>query len=72
MVQSKITLTEELSDFLSFHKEFGYKNRSDMIREALEAMKQKLDEEKLTNSANLYSELYDDDDEAKEWIEDVN
>ena len=71
MVQSKITLTEELSDFLSFHKEFGYKNRSDMIREALEAMKQKLDEEKLNNSANLYSELYDDDDEAKEWIEDV-
>jgi len=72
MVQSKITLTEELSDFLSFYKEFGYKNRSEMIREALEAMKQKLDEEKLTNSANLYSELYDDDDEAKEWIEDVN
>jgi Arc/MetJ-type ribon-helix-helix transcriptional regulator len=72
MVQSKITLTEELSDFLSFHKEFGYKNRSEMIREALEAMKQKLDKEKLTNSANLYSELYNDDDEAKEWIEDVN
>jgi Arc/MetJ-type ribon-helix-helix transcriptional regulator len=71
MVQTKITLTEELTNFLSFHKELGFKNKSDMIREALTSLKQKLEEEKLAQSARIYSELYENDEEIKEWCEDA-
>ncbi len=70
MVQSKITLTDELADFLSFHKEFGFKNKSDMIRDALERLKEDLERKRLEESAQLYMELYENDEEMCEWVED--
>lgn len=71
MVQTKITLTEELTNFLAFHKELGYKNKSDMIREALETLKKKIEQKQLEQSAQLYSELYRNDEESQEWLEDT-
>jgi Arc/MetJ-type ribon-helix-helix transcriptional regulator len=70
MVQSKITLTDDLADFLAYHKEFGFKSKSDMIRDALERLKKDLERKRLEESAALYSELYDEDEEMQEWVED--
>ncbi|GEM_PF-3473447 len=71
MVQTKITLTEELKNFLAFHKELGYKNKSDMIREALEVLKQNIEQKQLEQSAQLYSEIYINDKDSREWLEDT-
>ena len=70
MVQFKITLTDELADFLSFHKEFGFKNKSDMIRDALERLKKDLECKRLEESAQLYLELYEHDEKMLEWVDD--
>ncbi len=70
MVQSKITLTDDLADFLSVYKKFGFRSKSDMIRDALERLKKDLERKRLEESAVLYSELYDEDEEMREWVED--
>ncbi len=71
MVQSKVTLTKELVHFMELHKELGYKDKSSMVRDALERMKRAYELEKLEKSASLYTELYKDDREAKEWLDDI-
>ena len=71
MVQAKVTLTEELIHFIDIHKELGFKDKSSMVRDALEQMKRVYEEEQLKNSAILYAELYKEDYETKEWIDDV-
>jgi len=42
-----------------------------MVRDALGRMKRAYEEEKLKKSAQLYAELYEEDCEAKEWLDDV-
>ncbi len=71
MVQAKVTLTKELVDFIDIHKELGFKDKSSMIRDALEQMKRAYEQEKLKNSASLYAKLYEKDCEAKEWLDDI-
>jgi len=70
MVQSKITLTDDLADFLSVYKEFGFKSKSDMIRDALERLKKDLVKRRLEESAMLYREIYENDEETQLWVED--
>ncbi len=71
MVQVKVTLTEELIHFIEIHKELGFKDKSSMLRDALARMKRAYEQEKLQNSASLYAKLYKEDDEAKEWLDDI-
>ena len=42
-----------------------------MVRDVLGCMKRAYEEEKLKKSAQLYAELYEDDCEAKGWLDDV-
>ncbi|HIP59641.1 MAG TPA: hypothetical protein EYH01_04335 [Campylobacterales bacterium] len=71
MLQAKVTLTQELIHFIDIHKELGFKDKSSMVRDALGRMKRAYEEEKLKKSAQLYAELYEEDCEAKEWLDDV-
>ncbi len=70
MVQSKVTLTEELANFISLHKKLGFKDKSAMVRNALARMKTILEKEQLEKSASLYAELYKNDKETQEWVQD--
>ncbi len=72
MVQSKVTLSKELIEFINLHKELGFKDKSSMVRDALERMKKAYDEDKLKKSAQLYAQLYKEDSETKEWLDDVD
>ena len=71
MVQAKVTLTEELIHFIDLHKELGFKDKSSMVRDALERMQRVYEQEKLKDSASLYAKLYEEDGEAKEWLDDI-
>jgi hypothetical protein len=69
MVQSKFSVKEPQAEFLSRYKEFGYKDKSMMLRAAIDHFKQKLESDQLKKSADLYAELYGQDEELEQLTE---
>lgn len=66
MQQTKVSLTEPLEAFLGQYKQYGFKDKSAMIRAALALMKQELEQRQLRESAALYAEVYAEDAELRE------
>jgi len=69
MLQAKFSVKESQARFLSRYKEFGFKDKSSMLRAAIDELKKELELEQLKRSADLYSELYSEDDDLKELTE---
>ncbi len=69
MHQVKISLDVAELEFINRHKAFGFKNRSAMVRAALKKMREKLEEEQMMASADLYAEIYQADDELQQITE---
>lgn len=67
MQQAKISFEEEQIQFINSHEEFGFKDKSSLVRSAVDELKKNLEKEKLTESARLYSENYKEDTELREW-----
>lgn len=66
MIQAKFSLEESQLRFLAQCKEFGFKDKSEAVRIALERLRQELEERRLQESAHLYAQIYDDDRELQE------
>jgi len=64
-MQAKFSVHEEQAFFLSSYKEHGFKDKSSMMREALNLLKKELELHKLRQSADLYAEIYSEDTELK-------
>jgi Arc/MetJ-type ribon-helix-helix transcriptional regulator len=69
MIQAKFTIEEAQSRFLSQHKKYGFKDKSSVIRAALDRLQKEFEKEKLMMSANLYAEIYDKDKELRKLTE---
>ncbi len=69
MQQAKFSLSESLLEFLSDHRQYGFKDKSAMVQGALLQMKQELEQHQLRESAALYAEVYAEDDELGEITE---
>ena len=69
MLQTKFSLTEEQADFLNQHKKHGFKDKSAMVRAAIKRLQDELEHQILKESADLYSEVYAEDSELREWTE---
>ncbi|MEZ4661391.1 MAG: hypothetical protein R2911_27895 [Caldilineaceae bacterium] len=69
MIQTKFTLYDNQVDFLTQFRTYGFKDKSDMVRHALDALQHAFEQQQLRESAKLYAELYDEDAESREWIE---
>jgi len=69
MTQSKITFEESQIEFLQSHKQYGFKDKSSLVREALRKFQEDLERKELEESAELYAEIYSDDGELKELTE---
>jgi len=69
MIQAKFSLEDTHIQFLNKYKIYGFKNKSAVIREALNNLKRELELENLKNSADLYAELYEHDEEIKSITE---
>jgi len=69
MPQTKVTLTEDQAKFLSRHASLGYPDKSSLVREALERLRRQFAEERLRHSAELYAEVYTEDEDLRELIE---
>jgi len=65
MHQAKFSCNENQLEFISNYKDFGFKDKSALVRESLDMLRVKLEAQKLRESADLYAEIYSDDSELK-------
>ncbi|MBU1171093.1 MAG: hypothetical protein KKD44_16155 [Proteobacteria bacterium] len=65
MIQAKFSVEKTQSFFLSQFKKYGFKDKSAMLRAAIEHFKNEIERESLKKSADLYSEIYSEDDDLK-------
>jgi hypothetical protein len=65
MGQVKFSFRESQEEFIGRYKEYGFKDRSAMVRAALNHFRAALEKEDLKKSASLYAELYAEDQELK-------
>jgi len=66
MIQTTINFNDSDLSFLNNFKQYGFENKSDLIRTALAYMKQKFAKNDLKESADLYAEIYNEDKEVQE------
>ena len=70
LVETKIILEESSIQLIDHYQDYGFSSRDAMVARAFELLKQNAEENRqLTVSGDLYAELYDQDDEAKGWVE---
>jgi Arc/MetJ-type ribon-helix-helix transcriptional regulator len=66
MVPIKVTLEQSQIDFLAQFKDLGFKDRSSLVRSALNQFQQEIEKQELERSADLYVEVYGEDEELQE------
>ncbi|MBN1906334.1 MAG: hypothetical protein JW927_14680 [Deltaproteobacteria bacterium] len=69
MIQAKFTIKESHIEFIEQYKQYGFKDKSDVVRAALDHLSSELAKQRLMESATLYAEVYEEDDETKEWTD---
>ena len=69
MLQAKFSLEETQVQFLKNFKTQGFKDKSSMLRAAIDHFKKDMELESLRKSADLYAEIYSEDDDLKELAE---
>lgn len=66
MQQTKVSLTPSLVEFLQNYELYGFKDKSSMVRVALHRLQEELELQDLKQSADLYAEMYEHDQELQE------
>ncbi|HDR16281.1 MAG TPA: hypothetical protein ENN79_12510 [Desulfobacteraceae bacterium] len=69
MIQAKFSLKESHIKFIEQCKFLGFKDKSDVVRTALDRLRSELTKQRLRESAALYAEVYEEDDETKDWTD---
>ena len=69
MVQTKVSLEETQRTFLEQYRIYGFKDKGDMVRTALNRLQAELEARMLRESADLYAVLYDEDTDLSELTE---
>lgn len=65
MIQAKFSLDAAQVAFLEQHQTYGFKDKSEAVRFALQTLQQNLQQKHLKESAELYAQLYEEDPEIK-------
>lgn len=66
MYQTKVSLTPPLEEFLGDYRVYGFKDRSAMVRAALQRFREELEARSLRESAALYAAEYEADAELRD------
>jgi len=69
MVQAKFSLDESQVEFLEHHKRHGFKDKSTLVRSALDRLQAEVELQQIKESAELYAEVYAEDDEVGDLTE---
>lgn len=71
MQQIKVSLEDRQVDFVNRFQDFGYKDKSALVRAAIHYLAEEFKRSQLEQSADLYAELYATDKELQEWHDDA-
>ena len=66
MTQTKISFEENQIEFINKYFELGFKDKSSLVRKAINEFQRSLEKKKLVESANLYTEIYEQDEDLKD------
>jgi Arc/MetJ-type ribon-helix-helix transcriptional regulator len=66
MIQAKFSLEAAQVTFLEQHQAYGFKDKSETVRFALQSLQQSLQQKHLQESAELYARLYEEDPDVKD------
>ncbi len=69
MLQAKFSVEEAQARFLRNYKEYGFKDKSSMLRAAISHFKKEFELRRLKQSADLYSAIYFEDEGLKKLTE---
>lgn len=69
MIQAKFTIDTAQAVFLDHFQQYGFKDKSALVRAALQKFQQELERQQLIESANLYAEIYAEDEELQALTE---
>ena len=69
MIQAKFSLTDAQAQFLAQRKQYGFKDKSEVVRTALDHLQEELIQQRLADSADIYTEIYANDSETQEWTD---
>ena len=61
MQQAKFSIEKAQLEFLSNFNLYGFKDKSSLVRKAIEHYKKELEIQRLKRSAELYAEIYNND-----------
>ena len=65
MMQAKFSIDEMQHAFLSSYRAHGFKDRSEMLRTAIETLRKELEQREFEQSVMLYAEIYAEDEELQ-------
>ena len=69
MQQTKVSLEDPQVEFVNRFKDLGYKDKSALVRAAIQYLAEEYERTLLEQSADLYAELYATDNELRELTE---
>ena len=69
MIQAKFSLFESQVHFLEHYKDYGFTDKSALVRDALTRFQGELAKENLLKSADLYAKVYEEDEDVRELTE---
>ncbi len=67
MLQAKFSLDKPQHRFIQQYRDLGFKDKSQMVRVALDRLNAELEQQRRRESAAFYAEAPDHDAETREW-----
>lgn len=71
MPQIKIVLNETETNFIENYSQYGFKSKTALVNEAVSAYRKQLRAKAIAESADLYQEIYESDQELQELTNDA-
>ncbi|MBE0645435.1 MAG: hypothetical protein IH600_15230 [Bacteroidetes bacterium] len=71
MIQAKFSINEAHLLVLEECKKYGFKDKSALVRAAIDLLSTQFEQQRLQESAALYAEIYEQDEETREWTDDA-
>jgi Arc/MetJ-type ribon-helix-helix transcriptional regulator len=69
MMQTNVKIEETQAEFLKQYSQYGFRDKNELVREALNRLREDLEQISLRESAELYAEIYDQDADLQDLTE---
>jgi hypothetical protein len=68
-VETHLVLAEENAQFINQFERYGFGSQEELLERALQLLRLETERQQLISSADLYSTLYETDQETQDWVQ---